>query len=109
LNSTSQGPTPEDAREDAHIRGRSRPFMKYAGYLLFYRFFLSLSIANVLLGWNFISHFQSRFPGEGGHYTHESKVFRHRQDPALSRPQRDFRFESLVPRRKECMNLNLKS
>ena len=32
LSSTSQGPTPEDAREDAHIRGRSRPFMIYAGY-----------------------------------------------------------------------------
>ena len=30
LNSTSQGPTPEDARKDTHIRGRSRPFMKYA-------------------------------------------------------------------------------
>jgi hypothetical protein len=24
LNGTSQGPTPEDAREDGHIRGRSR-------------------------------------------------------------------------------------
>jgi len=24
LNGTSQGPTPEDARKDAHIRGRSR-------------------------------------------------------------------------------------
>ena len=32
LNSTSQGPTPEDARKDTHIRGRSRPFMKYAGW-----------------------------------------------------------------------------
>jgi hypothetical protein len=32
LNSTSQGPTPEDARKHAHIHGRSRPFMKYAGY-----------------------------------------------------------------------------
>jgi hypothetical protein len=39
LNSTSQGEpvlskvegTPEDARKDTHIRGRSRPFMKYAG------------------------------------------------------------------------------
>ena len=31
LNSTSQAPTPEDAREDGHICGRSRPFMKYAG------------------------------------------------------------------------------
>ena len=31
LNSTSQGPTPEDARKDGHIRGRSRPFMKYPG------------------------------------------------------------------------------
>jgi hypothetical protein len=28
LNSTSQGPTPEDARKDTHIRGRSRPFSK---------------------------------------------------------------------------------
>ena len=24
LNGTSQGPTPEDARKDAHIRGRSK-------------------------------------------------------------------------------------
>jgi len=24
LNGTSQGPTPEDAREDGHIRGRSK-------------------------------------------------------------------------------------
>ena len=31
LHSTSQGPTPENARKDTHIRGRSRPFMKYAG------------------------------------------------------------------------------
>jgi len=31
LNSTSQGPTPEDARKDGHIHGRSRPFMKYPG------------------------------------------------------------------------------
>ena len=31
LNSTSQGPTPEDARKDGHIRGRSRQFMKYPG------------------------------------------------------------------------------
>ena len=38
LNGTSQGEpvlskvegTPEDARKDTHIRGRSRPFMKYA-------------------------------------------------------------------------------
>ena len=32
LNSTSQGPTPEDARKDGHIRGRSRPFVKFPGY-----------------------------------------------------------------------------
>jgi len=31
LNGTSQGSTPEDAREDGHIRGRSRRFMKYPG------------------------------------------------------------------------------
>ena len=31
LNGTSQGPTPEDAREDEHIRGRSKSFMKYPG------------------------------------------------------------------------------
>ncbi|MDH3850228.1 MAG: hypothetical protein OEV25_02285 [Deltaproteobacteria bacterium] len=31
LNSTSQGPIPEDARKDAHIRGRSRQFVKYQG------------------------------------------------------------------------------
>ena len=33
LNSTSQGPIPEDARKDAHIRGRSRKFVKYPGSL----------------------------------------------------------------------------
>jgi hypothetical protein len=32
LNCTSQGPTPEDARKDGHIRGRSRPFMKHPGW-----------------------------------------------------------------------------
>ena len=31
LNGTSQGPTPEDARKDYLICGRSRPFMKYRG------------------------------------------------------------------------------
>ncbi|MBW2720995.1 MAG: hypothetical protein JRC67_02030 [Deltaproteobacteria bacterium] len=31
LNSTSQGPTPEDARKDAVIRGRSKQFMKHPG------------------------------------------------------------------------------
>jgi two-component system sensor histidine kinase/response regulator len=31
LNGTSQGPTPEDARKDGHIRGRSRQSMKYPG------------------------------------------------------------------------------
>jgi hypothetical protein len=31
LNGTSQGPTPEDARKDAHIRGRSKQFMKHPG------------------------------------------------------------------------------
>ena len=31
LNSTSQGGKPEDARKDGHIRGRSRPLMKYPG------------------------------------------------------------------------------
>ena len=31
LNSTSQGPIPEDARKDAHIPGRSRQFVKYPG------------------------------------------------------------------------------
>ena len=35
LNGMSQGPTPEDARKDAHIRGRSRGFKRYPGYLLF--------------------------------------------------------------------------
>ena len=33
LNSTSQGAKPEHALKDAHIRGRSRPFMKYPGYI----------------------------------------------------------------------------
>jgi hypothetical protein len=31
LNGTSQEPTPEDARKDGHIRGRSKLFMKYPG------------------------------------------------------------------------------
>jgi hypothetical protein len=31
LNSTSQGAKPEHARKDAHIRGRSKSFMKYPG------------------------------------------------------------------------------
>ncbi|MEJ2235935.1 MAG: hypothetical protein P8X67_18670 [Syntrophobacterales bacterium] len=31
LNSTSQGPKPEDARKDGHIRGRSRRIVKYPG------------------------------------------------------------------------------
>ncbi|MEE9120914.1 MAG: hypothetical protein V3U56_06465 [Syntrophobacteria bacterium] len=31
LNGTSQGPTPEDARKDGHICGRSKSFMKYPG------------------------------------------------------------------------------
>ena len=33
LNGTSQEPTPEDARKDGHIRGRSKSFMKYPGWL----------------------------------------------------------------------------
>ena len=32
LNGVSQGPTPEDARKDGHIRGRSRRFMEHPGY-----------------------------------------------------------------------------
>jgi hypothetical protein len=31
LNGTSQGPTPEDAKKDGQIRGRSKRFMKYPG------------------------------------------------------------------------------
>ena len=31
LNGTSQGPTPEDARKDGQISGRSKLFMKYPG------------------------------------------------------------------------------
>jgi hypothetical protein len=31
LNGTSQGSTPEDAREDGHIRGRSRRLVKHPG------------------------------------------------------------------------------
>jgi hypothetical protein len=31
LNGTSQGSTPEDARQDGHIRGRSKLLMKYPG------------------------------------------------------------------------------
>jgi len=33
LNGTSQGPTPEDAWKDGHIRGRSKLFMKHPGYV----------------------------------------------------------------------------
>ena len=36
LNGTSQGPTPEDARKDGHIRGCSKSFMKHPGSLLDY-------------------------------------------------------------------------
>jgi hypothetical protein len=32
LNSTSQGPIPEDARKDSHIPGRSRQLVKEPGY-----------------------------------------------------------------------------
>jgi hypothetical protein len=31
LNSTSQGSTPEDARKDSHICGRSKQLVKYSG------------------------------------------------------------------------------
>ena len=31
LNGTSQGSTPEDARNQGHIRGRSKPFMWHPG------------------------------------------------------------------------------
>ena len=31
LNGTLQGPTPEDARKDGHILGRSKRFMKHPG------------------------------------------------------------------------------
>jgi hypothetical protein len=31
LNGTSQEPTPEDARKDGHMLGRSRQFMEYPG------------------------------------------------------------------------------
>jgi len=31
LNGTSQGPTPEDARKDGHIRAHSKLFMKHPG------------------------------------------------------------------------------
>jgi hypothetical protein len=33
LNSTSQGPTPEDGLKDGHIRGRSSRFVKYPGWI----------------------------------------------------------------------------
>ena len=32
LTSTSQDPTPEDARKDGQIHGRSRQLVKYSGY-----------------------------------------------------------------------------
>jgi hypothetical protein len=31
LNGPSQEPTPEDARKEGHIRGRSKQFMKHPG------------------------------------------------------------------------------
>ena len=31
LDGTSQGPIPEDARKDGHIRGRSKRIMKHSG------------------------------------------------------------------------------
>jgi hypothetical protein len=31
LNGTSQGPTPEDARKDGHIRGLSKRFIQHPG------------------------------------------------------------------------------
>ena len=31
LNGTSQGATPEDARKDGYIHGRSKPVMKHPG------------------------------------------------------------------------------
>jgi hypothetical protein len=33
LSGTSQGPIPEDARKEGHIRGRSKLFMKYPGWV----------------------------------------------------------------------------
>jgi hypothetical protein len=33
LNSTSQGPTPEDGRKEGHIRGRSSRIVKYSGWI----------------------------------------------------------------------------
>jgi len=38
LSGTSQGPKPEDAREDDHIRGRSKLFMKHPAYSLLYHY-----------------------------------------------------------------------
>jgi hypothetical protein len=32
LNGMSQGPMPEDALKDGHIRGRRKRFMKHSGY-----------------------------------------------------------------------------
>ncbi|UCG20372.1 MAG: hypothetical protein JSU80_11655 [Deltaproteobacteria bacterium] len=32
LNGTSQGSTPEDARKDGHISGRSKLFIEHPGY-----------------------------------------------------------------------------
>ncbi|HVO84346.1 MAG TPA: hypothetical protein VMU60_07980 [Syntrophobacteria bacterium] len=33
MNGTSQGPTPEDARKDGQIRGRSKRLMEYPGWV----------------------------------------------------------------------------
>ncbi len=48
LNGTSQGPTPEDARKDDHIRGRSRRFMKYPGLLMDFFDILMIPFMNSL-------------------------------------------------------------
>ena len=34
LNGTPQGPTSEDGRKDAHIRGHSKRFMEYPGLII---------------------------------------------------------------------------
>jgi hypothetical protein len=44
LNSTSQGSTPEDARKDSFILGRSRQFMIHPGWDHFFLYLVMLNL-----------------------------------------------------------------
>jgi hypothetical protein len=54
LNGTSQGPTSEDAWKDVHIRGRSKSFMEYPGYITHFflcELYTKVVIAIVVQNW----------------------------------------------------------